>query len=80
MLQIHSSDMEPKTDGGSESLTSEKLASIEDEEVLNKMVRQPNQNEQRKLTFTTINSYFTLSLISHVIESVLSLAGQCSRF
>lgn len=30
--------MESKTDGGSTSLTSEELAAIEDEEVLNKMV------------------------------------------
>lgn len=35
--QVHLSDMESKTDGKS-SLTSEELAAIEDEDVLNKMV------------------------------------------
>lgn len=37
LLCFHSSDMESKPEGG--SLTSEQLAAIEDEEVLNKMVR-----------------------------------------
>lgn len=60
--------MEPKTDGGSETLTSEKLASIEDEEVLNKMVSWPNQSEQRNVAFTTVT------------ESVFFLVGQCSWF
>lgn len=35
--RVHLSDMESKTDGKS-SLTSEELAAIEDEDVLNKMV------------------------------------------
>lgn len=38
--QISSSDMESKTDVGSASLTSEELAAVEDEEVLNKLVSQ----------------------------------------
>lgn len=70
-LWFHAADslfMEPKTDGGSESLTSEKLASIEDEEVLNKMVSWPNQSEWRNVVFTA------------VIGSVFFLVGQFSWF
>ncbi|XP_037835554.1 smoothelin isoform X2 [Kryptolebias marmoratus] len=41
--------MESKTGGGSESLTSEKLASIDDEEVLNKMLDGVADFEERRL-------------------------------
>lgn len=42
IYQIHSSDMESKTESKPASLTSEELAAIEDEEALNKMVTQLN--------------------------------------
>ncbi|XP_042364636.1 smoothelin [Plectropomus leopardus] len=41
--------MESKTDGGSASMTSEELAAIEDEEVLNKMLDNTTDFEERRM-------------------------------
>ncbi|CAG5867398.1 unnamed protein product [Menidia menidia] len=46
---MNSSDMEPKTDGGPASLTREKLAAVEDEEVLNKMLDSTTDFEERRM-------------------------------
>uniref|UniRef100_A0A3Q3GCV7 Smoothelin-like n=1 Tax=Labrus bergylta TaxID=56723 RepID=A0A3Q3GCV7_9LABR len=46
---IYFSDMEPKTESGSAALTSEDLATIEDEEVLNKMLDNAADFEQRRM-------------------------------